>query len=69
MENYSYRRLTRSTTNRKIAGVCGGIARYLNLDPTVVRIVFLLALFCGSFGFWAYVIVWLAAPEDSRIEY
>ncbi|MBR1550541.1 MAG: PspC domain-containing protein [Bacteroidales bacterium] len=64
MENYSYRRLTRSTTNRKIAGVCGGIARYLNLDPTVVRIVFLLALFCGSFGFWAYVIVWLAAPEE-----
>ncbi|MBP5678136.1 MAG: PspC domain-containing protein [Bacteroidales bacterium] len=64
MENNSYRRLTRSTVDRKIAGVCGGIAKYLNIDPTVVRILFLLALFCGSLGFWAYLIVWIAAPEE-----
>ena len=66
--NNSYRRLTRSTTDRRIAGVCGGIARYLNVDPTVVRILFLLALLCGSFGFWAYLIVWIAAPEDNLVE-
>ncbi|MCR4659180.1 MAG: PspC domain-containing protein [Bacteroidales bacterium] len=59
-----YRRLTRSTTDRRIAGVCGGLANYLNIDPTVVRIIFLLALICGTFGFWAYLIVWIAAPED-----
>ena len=64
----SYRRLTRSTTDRRIAGVCGGIAKYLNIDPTVVRILFLIALLFGSLGFWAYLIVWLAAPEDNRIE-
>ena len=64
MENNSYRRLTRSTVDRKIAGVYGGIAKYLNIDPTVVRILFLLALFCGSLGFWAYLIVWIAAPEE-----
>jgi phage shock protein PspC (stress-responsive transcriptional regulator) len=64
MENNNYRRLSRSTTDRKIAGVCGGIAQYLNVDPTVVRIIFLLAVLCGSFGLWAYLIVWIAAPED-----
>ena len=66
--NNTYRRLTRSTTNRRIAGVCGGLAKYLNVDPTVVRIIFLVALLCGSLGFWAYLIVWIAAPEDNRIE-
>lgn len=68
MENNSYRRLTRSTTDRRIAGVCGGLAKYLNVDPTVVRIIFLVALICGSIGFWAYLIVWIAAPEDNLIE-
>ncbi len=63
-----YKQLTRSLTDRKIAGVCGGLARYLNIDPTVVRILFLIALFFGTFGFWAYLIVWLAAPEDNRVE-
>lgn len=66
--NGNYKRLTRSTTDRRIAGVCGGLAKYLNVDPTVVRIVFLVALLFGSLGFWAYIIVWLAAPEDNRIE-
>ena len=63
----SYKRLMRSTTDRRIAGVCGGIAKYLNIDPTVVRIIFLLALLCGSLGFWAYLIVWIAAPEDNQL--
>ena len=47
MDN-NFRKLTRSTTDRKIAGVCGGIAEYLNVDPTVVRIIFLFAFLCGS---------------------
>ena len=68
MENNNYRRLMRSTTDRRIAGVCGGVAKYLNIDPIVVRIIFLIALLCGSFGFWAYLIIWLVAPEDNRIE-
>jgi len=66
--NNSYRRLTRSTTDRRIAGVCGGIAKYLNIDPTVVRILFLVTIFFGFIGIWAYLIVWVAAPEDNRIE-
>ncbi|MCR5445208.1 MAG: PspC domain-containing protein [Bacteroidales bacterium] len=67
-DNSNYRRLMRSTTDRRIAGVCGGLAKYLNVDPTVIRIVFLIALICGSLGFWAYLIIWIAAPEDNRIE-
>ncbi len=65
MENY--KRLTRSTTDRRIAGVCGGIARYLNIDPTVVRIIFLISILFGFIGVWAYLIVWLATPEDNQL--
>ena len=63
----SYKKLTRSTSDRRIAGVCGGLAEYLNIDPTVVRIIFLLALICGTLGFWAYLIVWICAPEDNLL--
>ena len=65
MDN-NVKRLTRSTSDRRLAGVCGGIAQYLNVDPTVIRILFLIAMLCGGLGFWAYIIVWLAAPEDNQ---
>lgn len=67
MDNNGYKKLTRSTSDRRIAGVCGGLAQYLNIDPTVVRIIFLLALICGTLGFWAYIIVWICAPEDNLL--
>ena len=67
MENGNYKRLFRSTTDRRIAGVCGGLAQYLNIDPTVVRILFLISLFFGGLGFWAYIIIWIVAPEDNRL--
>ena len=38
-----YKRLTRSRADRKIAGVCGGLAQYMNVDPTVIRIIFLVS--------------------------
>ncbi|MCR4966024.1 MAG: PspC domain-containing protein [Bacteroidales bacterium] len=60
------KKLYLSQTDKKIAGVCGGIAEYLDVDPTVVRIIFLVALICGSFGFWAYIIVWIAAPPKPQ---
>ncbi len=52
--------------NGKIAGVCGGIAKYLNIDVTVVRIIFLILLFCAGGGFLAYLICWLVAPVERR---
>jgi len=56
-------RLTRSRTDRKIAGVAGGIAAYLNLDPVWVRIAFLVLLFTGP-GLLLYLICWIAMPEE-----
>ncbi len=67
MENNNYRKFTRSSTESRIAGVCGGIAQYLNVDPLVVRIIFAIAFLCGSFGFWAYLIIWIAAPKDNLL--
>ena len=58
------KRLYLDRENRKIAGVCAGIAKYLEIDVTVVRILFLLALIFGTFGFWAYLIVWALAPAE-----
>ena len=57
------KRLVLDQQNKKIAGVCAGIANYLDIDVTVVRILFVIALLCGCFGFWAYIIVWAIAPK------
>jgi len=62
-----YRRLYRSRTDRKIAGVCGGLAQYLNVDPTVVRIIFLILLFIGGGGFLIYLIIWICAPDEDNM--
>ncbi len=61
-------RLTRTRKNRMIAGVCGGIAEYTNVDPTVVRLVWaLLTLFPGTtlLGLVGYLAAWLIVPESS----
>lgn len=62
-----YRRLYRSRTDRKIAGVCGGLAQYLNVDPTVVRIIFLILLFIGGGGLLIYLIIWICAPDEDNM--
>ena len=66
MDN-NVRKLTRSTTDRRIAGVCGGLANYLTVDPVVLRIIFLISLVFGGLGLWAYLVIWLIAPEDNRL--
>lgn len=59
----SYKKFTRSSSDKKIAGVCGGIAKYLDADPTIIRIVFLVMLLAGI-GFCLYLVIWLVAPEE-----
>ena len=49
--------------NRKLGGVCSGLAAYFDIDVTLVRIIFLALLLCGSFGFWLYIIMWIVAPK------
>jgi phage shock protein PspC (stress-responsive transcriptional regulator) len=49
--------------NRKLGGVCSGLAAYFDIDVTLVRILFLALLFGGGFGFWLYIIIWIVAPK------
>lgn len=58
------KKLYRSQTNRKIAGVCGGIGEYANLDPTVIRLIWVLLVFCAGTGLLAYLIATLIIPEN-----
>src|SRR5271163_2918517 len=61
------RRLMRSRSNRKIGGVCAGLAEYLELDTSLVRILwFFITLACGIFpGIVVYVLGWIIIPEES----
>jgi phage shock protein PspC (stress-responsive transcriptional regulator) len=56
------RRLMRSSTDKKIAGVCAGLADYFDLDPTIVRVLWFLAVFFAGTGFLAYIILWIVLP-------
>jgi len=62
----AYRKLTRSMTDRKIAGVCGGLGEYLDVDPLIFRIIFLFLLFCAGGGFVLYLIMWLLTPDKNN---
>ena len=57
------RRLYRSRRERMIAGVCGGLAEYLEIDPTIIRLLFVLGLFIAGGTFWAYIIMMIVIPE------
>ena len=56
------KRLVRSTTDKKIAGVAAGLADYFDLDPTIIRVVWLLAFLCAGAGLLAYIVLWIALP-------
>ena len=57
------RRLYRDTDDRRIAGVCSGLAAYFDVDVVLIRVLMLVALVAGSAGFWIYVILWIAVPK------
>ena len=66
--NTDYRHLTRSTSNRMIAGVCAGLGEYLGVDPTIVRLLVILAFFTGFGGIAiVYLIMALVVPEQAQI--
>ena len=58
------KKLYRSRRNRIIGGVCGGLAEYLGMDPTVVRVIMALATFVGGMSILVYLIMWLLIPEE-----
>ncbi len=57
------KKLYKSTTDKKIDGVCAGIATYFNLDPTVVRIAWVLFVALGGSGILAYILCMIIMPE------
>jgi len=60
------RKFYRSRTDRKIWGVCGGLAKYFDMDPTIVRVIFVASLLCGSLGLWVYIIMAIIVPQESK---
>jgi len=63
-----YAQLRRGVTDRKVAGVAGGLGRHLNIDPTILRVAFVVLCFFGGAGFLLYGAAWLLVPEDGREE-
>ena len=61
------KRLFRSKKEKMFGGVCGGIAEYFDIDPTIVRLLWLLLTFGGGFGVLAYIIGWIIIPEDPTV--
>jgi phage shock protein C len=61
------RKLYRSQTQRMIAGVCGGLAEYFNVDATLMRVLFLLLAVFGGSGLVIYVVMWIIVPDISKV--
>ena len=60
------RKLYRSRTERSIAGICGGLADYLRVDPLVIRLLTLFLILFGGLSIWIYIILWLVVPEEPQ---
>lgn len=58
------RRLYRSKTDSMIAGVCGGLAKFFDMDPTIMRLIFILLFFLGGNGLLIYLILWIVVPLE-----
>lgn len=57
------KRLYKATGRRMLCGVCGGIAEYFNIDPTLVRLIFAALFFAGTLGLWGYILAAIIIPE------
>lgn len=56
------RKLMRSSTDKKLGGVCAGLADYFDMDPTVIRLLWLLFVICGGTGVLVYLVLWIVLP-------
>ncbi len=61
------KKLYRSRNDKMIAGVCAGLADYFGIDPTIVRIIFIILVFAGLGGILVYAILWIITPEEPKI--
>jgi phage shock protein C len=58
------KRLFRSRTEKMVGGVCGGLADYLDIDPTIIRIVWVVVTLMGGAGLLAYLVMWIVVPLE-----
>jgi phage shock protein C len=61
------RKLYRSRTNRKLAGICGGLGRYFNVDATLLRVLFVLLAVLGGSGLVLYLVLWIIIPSEPQV--
>jgi phage shock protein C len=62
------KRLARSRTDYMVGGVCGGLGKYFNIDPTIVRLVIVLLAVSGGSGVLLYFILWIVMPREDMLE-
>jgi phage shock protein C len=58
------KKLYRSRTQKMLGGVCGGLGEYLDFDPTLVRIIWVVITLMGGAGLLAYILMWIIVPEE-----
>ena len=58
------KKLYKDINNKKLCGVCAGLAKYLNMDVTLIRLIWALACICGGTGLLAYIICAIVIPEE-----
>lgn len=63
----SFKKLYRSETNRVLAGVAGGIGEYFTIDPTLIRLLFVLLTIFGGGGILLYIILWILIPSENNL--
>ena len=61
------KKLYLSDSDKKIAGVCGGIAQYFDVDATLVRVIWVIAFFVYGLGLLPYIICWLVIPREKKL--
>jgi phage shock protein C len=64
MSDSKYKKLRRSSKEKMIAGVCGGLAEYFECDPILIRLLFVLFLLLGGSAILVYFVMWLVVPLD-----
>ena len=61
------KRMYRQPRDKMIGGVCMGLSEYFEIDPVIIRVLFVIALFLGTMGFWLYVILWIIIPKVPKV--
>lgn len=62
------KRLTRSTKDHILGGVCGGMGKYMDIDPVLIRLIWVLFTFCAGFAILLYIIAWIIIPKEITID-